>query len=141
MGRTKAQLEAREDRRRKANAVIWAMSAHGRRFFYSERTGRTAHFIFDERGRLRFIDDYTGTAIHVNAKYWRHGFTHGGTCRSIVVMLAEYITHNRPVRRGHFGPWAAWRDEDVWGYGTEAMNKVRSDIEASGVYDSEAVSA
>ena len=135
MGRTKAQLEAREDRRRKANAVIWAMSAHGRRFFYSERTGRTAHFIFDERGRLRFVDDYSGKAIHVNAKHWKHGFTHGGTCRNIVVELAAYITHNRPVWAGLFMTRPEYLGGDVWGYGEEAMTRVIGDIIASGIYD------
>ena len=102
------------------------LGSHGRRFFYSTKYDLYGSFSIDERGCLRYRDDYTGKAIKVVlGGKWR-GFSHGGTCKGIVEALAHYIRTGDPINPGHFGPWPDWMcSGDVWGYGND-MEKVRA---------------
>lgn len=117
----------KNDRLQHANAVLRAMGAHGRRFFYSSKNDRYSELVFDRGGRLRLIDDYTGKSVAIiKGDRWR-GFSHGGTCRAIVEDLANYVRTGKPTRN-HFGPWPEWIcDGDLWGYGDGAA-AVRNDI-------------
>jgi hypothetical protein len=127
-------LDSRNGRLETANRIIEIISEHGRRFFslnadrrepvYPDRISRFEII----KDRLWFRDKYTGKRIYVlyRAGRWR-GFSEGGTLRSLVENLADYILKGAPVR-AHFGPWADWICHgDLWGYG-DSMADVRRRI-------------
>ncbi len=122
------QTHSKAERLEHANAVIAAMARHGRRFFYCERYDRTSHFVIDDRGQLRFVDNYSGKAVLlVKGGKWR-GFSNGGTCRAMVENLGNYVRTGKKCGN-HWGPWPEWVcDGDLWGYGHEASQAVRNDI-------------
>lgn len=139
---SRAQRRAqRQERLAQANAVIKAVSDHGRRFFYGRTSQRISAFRLDERGVLWFDDHYQGTPVYVAYKgHWR-GFSQGGTLRSMVEALALYIREGTPIRPGHFGPWNPSHipDGDLWGYGAEAMHAVRAQLEGNPAVGARAV--
>lgn len=127
---TKRPIELRQARLEHANAVIAAISRHGRRFFH--HAGKITRFELDERGQLWLVDKYTGGRIWMRGNHrWRH-FSDGGTLRSLCEALRDYIVKGEPVPAGHFGPWADWRaDGDLWAYGREAMEALRAELRTS----------
>lgn len=117
-----------ETRIAQANAVIDAMASHGRRFFAGRDGAPNARFLL-AKGHVRFSDDYLKLPFDPTAQGdWPH-FSHGGTLRSIVEALTAYVMDGDPVPSGHFGPWPSrLNGGDLWGYGTDAMASVRSQI-------------
>lgn len=122
-------MDGWESRLNTSNAIIRVMAAHGRHFF-SENSDRRelvanpfiAHFTVDKQGELWFIDRYTRKAILVRQDgNWR-GFSGGGTLRSIVCVLASYITRDIPVSLSYFSPSPEWVcGGDLWGYGNDML--------------------
>jgi hypothetical protein len=111
----------------KANEVIRIIASHGRKFF--SHNSEIGHFVANERGQLFFVDSYTKKPVYVQYRGDWIGFTEGGTLRTLVEMLRDYITGKREdIAMGCFGPWPAWYcDGDPWGYGAE-MERVRLEI-------------
>ncbi|SCZ33073.1 MULTISPECIES: hypothetical protein [Burkholderia] len=111
-----------------ANNLIRAIASHGRRFFYHADGDRYAKLELDARGRVWFVDDYTQKRVytHDTRGRWR-GFTHGGTLRSLVERMRDYITTGWPLPRGVIAPPYLGGDADgnVWGYEREAAAAVR----------------
>lgn len=117
---------ARQQRVEHANALVQVVAAHGRRFFYCVQHDRLARIEVDQRGRVWWIDDYTGKRIFTHAtpmgNRWR-GFSHGGTLRHLVEMMRDYITKGTPIARGYIAPSMSYGD--LWGYGEAATVAVR----------------
>ncbi|WP_315127020.1 hypothetical protein [Comamonas antarctica] len=108
-----------------ANALIQAISRHGRRFFYNRETGTVARLDLDSRGRVWWIDDYRGARVYVaHSGRWR-GFSHGGTLRSLIQALHQYIQRSELLHPEHIAPTMSYGD--MWGYGTEAAAAVRAE--------------
>ncbi len=127
--RTRARLTeatARQQRVVHANALIQAIAAHGRRFFYCVQQDRSARIEVDQRGRVWWIDDYTGKRIFTHptpaGNRWR-GFSQGGTLRHLAEMMREYITTGTPIARGYIAPSMSYGD--LWGYGEAGTVAVR----------------
>lgn len=62
-----------------------------------------------------------------------HGrrFSEGGTLLSLCMALRDYILHDKPIPMGHFGKWPEHLcGGDLWGYGFDEMEKVRSEVTA-----------
>lgn len=126
-------MSTKQERLQHANDLIKAIGSHGRRFFYSAE--RDAFACLELRnGRVWWIDDYMGRCVFTHrttfTNGWR-GFSHGGTLRSLVEDMRDYITHGTPIPR-----WkiviqrlsAADDDlgDNVWGYSEEAARAVRA---------------
>lgn len=113
-----------------ANALIKIISDHGRRFFFyrDKDSGkeRVSYFLFDNGGRVRYVDEYSGQIIFPYktgfGNRWR-GFSHGGTLRYLVEALADYIRVGDQLHRESMGPQMSYGD--MWGYGDEAIAAVR----------------
>lgn len=76
---------------------------------------------------MYFVDDYSQKAIYTawTRDDWR-GFSHGGTLRDLVIVLAAFIRFGGRIAPSRFGPWPQWIcGSDLWGYGNENMTKVR----------------
>lgn len=112
-----------------ANKVLVAISQHGRRFFFDKKSGRIAKFELTIDGKLWFRDDYTDQRIYTAYRgRWRK-FSHGGTMRRLIDDLAAFIRTDKPIPASHFGPWPEWYCEgDLWGYGQEAMQALRREL-------------
>lgn len=112
-----------------ANHLIRTISRHGRRFFYNKSHDRTAHIELNERGRVYWVDDYSGKRIYTHAtaitSRWR-GFSHGGTLRSLAENMRDYIVHGKQIPRWVIAPERSFTDGDIWGYGPEAAPAVRA---------------
>lgn len=113
---------AKDERVAHANALIDVIARHGRRFFYNQRHQRNARIEL-RNGRVYFIDDYSGKAIYTHrttfGNRWR-GFSHGGTLRSLIEQLRDYITSGTLLSRWVIAPAYSSGDGDIWGYGPAA---------------------
>lgn len=117
------RIDERRYRAEKINVLIAAIASCGRRFFHHQ--GNIARMEVDERGRVWWVDHYSGKQVYTHRQWLGRGFTSGGTLNRLVCAFRDYIMTGAPVKRGHFGPWPEWIcDGDPWGYG-EDMEKVR----------------
>jgi len=111
-----------------ANALIRVIASHGRRFFYYEKGDRYARMELDAGGRVWFVDDYSEKRVYTQQRAynrWR-GFTHGGTMRSLVECLRDYITRGEKVPCWRIAtPQLGDSPDDIWGYGPDAAAAVR----------------
>lgn len=122
-------MTTKAERAQHANQLIRSIASHGRRFFYHAAADRYARIELDSRGRVWFIDDYTQKRVytHDTRGRWR-GFTHGGTLRSLVERLRDYITTGWQLPRGVIAPpyLGGNANDNVWGYDREAATAVRA---------------
>lgn len=120
---------AREDKIQRlahANDVILSIASNGRRFFYSPIHDRVARLEITKCGRVWLHDEHSGKRVYIYRSGRWPGFTHGGTMRSLIEAIRDYVRSGRPVQRGHFGPW---RDGfELWGYAPTAMQAVREAV-------------
>lgn len=118
------------------NAILKICASHGRRFFSQDAdqprmtNPRISEFSLDDRGRIWFTDRYSGKRIYVAYKYRWRGFTEGGTLRSLVESMRDYIRDaSNALPYSVFGPWPEWIcGGDPWGYGKEEMAEVRREV-------------
>lgn len=114
-----------------ANQLIQVIAKHGRRFFFSDSTGKTAQLLVDRRGRVWFLDEYSGKLIFTHETTWTNkwrGFTHGGTLRGIVKMMRDYIIKGTPIHPYYIGMERRnVYDGNIWGYSDEAIKAVREE--------------
>jgi hypothetical protein len=128
----KAQIKLQ--RVAEVNAVIKAISNHGRRFFFSNGHQRVAEFRIGNQGQILFYDDYTWHPVYVAYKYRWRGFSHGGTLQGLVEMMRDYIRSGTTIPIVYIGLERVWKDGDVWGYGKEAIQAVRDELNNSPVF-------
>lgn len=124
------------DRLEKVNALLAVIAGCGRRFFHHK--GRISRMRVDDRGRVWFWDSYSQKEIytHCETGRWR-GFTNGGTLRSLVCGLRDYIASG-DASGVHLGPWPdTFCDGDLWGYGA-SMATVQAQAVQSGIARSNA---
>ncbi|BCD83634.1 hypothetical protein PSm6_00410 [Pseudomonas solani] len=124
------KLAAKQQRAEQVNQVIRIIADHGRRFFFSASHQRYASMEVDERGRVWFVDDYSGKRIYTHRTPWGgrwRGFTHGGTLRGLVEEFREYIRTGKQLHPGYLGPERERiTDGNIWGYPLEDMQQVRT---------------
>lgn len=111
-----------QDRLKIANEFIQIISKHGRRFFKDRKTDFVGHFKIKKK-RIYFVDDYTRKEVYLHYEFW--SFSHGGTLKHLVNMLKEYIQGKRDLPLNLLELTAG--GVDIWGYGKEAMDKVRNE--------------
>ena len=71
---------------------------------------------------------------HTNGRW--HGFSEGGTLRSLAIALRDYIQTGKPIPSGHLGPWPEWYSAGApWGYGDamKLVTEVATDLKVSEV--------
>jgi len=133
------RIEQKTERLTHANELIKIIAAHGRRFFFCDITGRTAHLMMDERGRIWLHDEYSGEFIYTHPTTWTNkwrGFSHGGTLRGLVEMMRDYIVRGEPIPAYYLGPERRnLTDGNIWGYTPEDMNIVRKKASALPIID------
>lgn len=114
-----------------ANALIEVISRHGRQFFRNRESGTIARLELDGRGRVWWIDDYRGARVYVaHSGRWR-GFSHGGTLRSLIQALHQYIQRGELLHPEYIAPCRMNpQNGDIWGYGFEAAAAVRTETAA-----------
>ena len=120
------------ERMKHANDLIGVISKHGRRFF-RERSGRVAEIVMSERGRLSWIDEYTGTKVSMERAFgaeptWR-GFSHGGTLQSLAILMREYIKTGNKIPLGCIAGIH-------WGYVWEATQACREEAKKLEIIES-----
>ncbi|MFW5399441.1 hypothetical protein V2A85_06975 [Yersinia sp. 1252 StPb PI] len=123
-----------------ANQLIRIIAAHGRRFFYDTRTERVAQLELNNTGRVFLIDEYTGKRIytHFENRHWK-GFNHGGTLRSLVIMMRNYICKGERIDAYYLGPEnSSLRKGNIWGYPEEAIEAVRNEAGLLPIIEQEA---
>jgi len=114
-----------------ANALIEVISRHGRRFFHNRESGSIARLELDARGRVWLIDDYRGARVYVAYQGRWRGFSHGGTLRSLVEALRDYVLHGTLLHPERIAPGRIDPSNgDIWGYGFEAAAAVRAEAHA-----------
>lgn len=121
-------MDEKKARLQHANDLVNIISQHGRRFFWNERHQRVASLELDARGRVWFIDDYTGQRIYTHRAGFRsrwRGFSHGGTLRCLVEALRDYIGKGVPLHPEYIAPERMTPGSNIWGYSTEGAALVR----------------
>lgn len=126
---SKSTLVNKQQRAEHANQLIQIIAAHGRQFFRCSKTGNVARMEVDSRGRVWFHDYYTQKRIFTHetpfGNKWR-GFTSGGTLRSLVEDIRDYIVSGKLLSRGLIGP-QRFDSSNIWGYEPTAMEACRSE--------------
>jgi hypothetical protein len=115
-----------------ANALLATIASCGVRFFANGEDA--SYFELDARGRVWFVDARSKGRIYTHDEYgpWR-GFTNGGTLRSLVFALKNYVCFGRLLHPYALGPWPRWYcDGDLWSYGL-AMETVRQKARELGI--------
>jgi hypothetical protein len=108
------------ERTQMANEFIAAIAGCGRKFF--SHNGEVSRLELDARGRVWFIDKYSQKRIYTHYRYDWRGFTEGGTLRSLVSRLRDFIKTGKQVpRRAFWHDPSPHPDGDYWGYGPEDM--------------------
>lgn len=123
-------MSTKQERLQHANALIKIIGTYGRKFFYSKE--RDAFAAMELRaGRLWWIDEYRGSAVYIRktgfSSNWR-GFSHGGTLRSLVEDMREYITNGTPIPRWKIVIQQRGHDDltgNIWGYDVASAQAVR----------------
>ena len=110
----------RQSRVARANLLLETIASCGRGFFGRTIEGqrRLAHLEVDRRGRVWFVDDWTGRRIYTHYRGAWRGFSHGGTLKQLVEAIRDWIVSGRPIPG-----W--YSDGDPWAYGHEAMERIR----------------
>jgi hypothetical protein len=126
---TENQLTPKQQRVEHVNLAIRIIADHGRRFFYCPTSNRYASMEVDQRGKVWFVDDYTGKRIFTHETVWGsrwRGFSHGGTLRALVECFRDYIRTGQPLSPFYLGPERNnLSNGNIWGYEPEAMLAVR----------------
>lgn len=133
---TESKLPLKHQRAEQVNQVIRIIADHGRRFFYSQSENRYASIEVDSRGKVWFIDDYTGKRIFTHQTVWGgrwRGFSHGCTLRAVVEAFRDYILTGEPLHPGYLGP-ERFNDSNIWGYDEAGMKAVREQAGALPVF-------
>lgn len=125
----------KQDRLTHANQLIKIIGTYGRRFFWNSENKKFARM--DLRGgHVYFIDDYTGIAIYTHktgfSNKWR-GFSHGGTLRSLVEDMRDYIANGTQIPRWKIVIQQFGRDnleDNIWGYPKDDAEAVRREAYA-----------
>lgn len=119
------------DRLSAANELLKAIGREGPQFFYCDVNERFSSFtVFREK--VLFTDDYTGVQFEVKSGGKWKGFSHGGTLRELVVMIADYILTGKQIPMGYIG-LERHDGSYIWGYCAEDIAKVREKAALTGV--------
>lgn len=130
------KLTLKQQRVEHVNQAIRIIGAHGRRFFFNQVADRYASMEVDQRGKVWFIDDYSGKRIFTHETVWGgrwRGFTHGGTLHDLVKEFRDYIRTGEPLHPGYLGP-ERFDDSNIWGYDEAGMKAVREQAGALPVF-------
>lgn len=133
---TENKLALKRQRVEHVNQAIRIIADHGRRFFYSQSVNRYASMEVDARGKVWFIDDYSGKRVFTHDTVWGarwRGFTHGGTLKDMVKAFRDYVCTGEPLHPGYLGP-ERFNDSNIWGYDEEGMQAVREQAGALPVF-------
>jgi hypothetical protein len=133
----KNKLNLKQQRAVYVNQAIRIIADHGRRFFYSQTVNRYASMEVDHRGKVWFIDDYSGKRVFTHETVWGgrwRGFSHGGTLRRLVEDFRDYIRTGVPLSPLYLGPERSFDECNVWGYDAEGMQAVREQAGALPVF-------
>lgn len=110
------------------NALIKTISDYGRRFFYSEKNNVVAKLSIWRDGHIYFIDDYTLKAVYTAYHGRWSGFSHGGTLRSLIEALANYVRTGNRLSIDWIGPERMCiTDGNIWGYAPDEIAKCRAE--------------
>jgi hypothetical protein len=127
----------RAERVRQVNCLVILISSVGRRFF---NWGRTVDYMeMDARGRLWWNQRWNDHRLYLHSpRPLGHGFSHGGTLRSLVLALKKYAVTGEQLWWRAFGPWETFGADGLWGYG-EDMLVIRDTARALGILKAEPV--
>lgn len=116
-----------------ANRLIQFISECGHRHFWEPRSGRVAALELDSRGLVYFVDACTEVRIYTHHLFEWKGFSHGGTLRTLIERLRDFIRDGGQIYERTLGPWPKCRrGPDPWGYGHD-MEQVRAEARTLGV--------
>jgi len=110
----------KQDRLKAANDFIKVIAGCGRKFFRHEDFVSTLEL--SPVGRVFFIDYYTKKRIYTHT-YYRHwdGFTSGGTMKTMIEDLRDFITNGEMMRAEYFQPDMGNGFKNPWGYGDDIL--------------------
>jgi hypothetical protein len=114
--------KTKEERLEVVNKIIREIASRGRKFFYSKTKDRYAEMVI-EKGKVYFIDDYTGERVYAynTVQNAHRNFSHGGTLWGLIndfrefIVKGEYTNHNN----GYGGLYSPH-----WGYPKEDMQAI-----------------
>lgn len=116
------------DRLKAANEFIKVIASCGRKFF-SENADNfnkvdapfVASMEVDKHGKVWFIDSYTKKRIYTHYRYDWKGFSNGGTLKSLVCNLRDFIKRGDTLRKEYFQPEMGEGFRNPWGYGEDIL--------------------
>ncbi|GIU22103.1 hypothetical protein [Shewanella sp. MBTL60-007] len=124
----------KSERAEQANALIKAISSHGRKFF--DYKGEVSTIEVDAKGKVWFVDSYTKRRIYTHYQGRWSGFSNGGTLRDLVCCMRNYITKGHKIPLAWIAPTRFNPENgDIWGYGQEAAADLRKEVALLDIID------
>lgn len=119
---SKTISQQRLDRIIVANEFIRVIANCGRRFFRNTGSGHDAYLTLNARRNIVWLfDDYTDARINIAREGRWDGFSHGGTLKSLVKSIGEFVLSGKTMRYGYFQPTMDNGFESPWGYGDDIL--------------------
>ncbi|MGO1500798.1 MAG: hypothetical protein ACTHWH_05895 [Marinobacter sp.] len=109
------------------NAFIKVIGGQGRRFFYNSKQDRYAAMQLDERGRVWFVDDYSGERIYTHRDGRWRGFSQGGTLRMLVEVFRNHIKKGEKISARYFSCRSWMGGGHPWGYPSDSLEVLRKE--------------
>jgi len=109
------------------NAFIKVIGDHGRRFFYNSKSDRYAYMELDGRGRVWFVDDYSGERIYTHRDGRWGGFSQGGTLRMLTEVFRDHVKKGKKINARYFTGRSWMEDHHPWGYPSDSLEVLREE--------------
>ncbi len=119
--------DTQQQRLENVNQFIVEIGQRGRRFFYNEKFDRYARLELDSRGRVWFVDDYTGERIytHLRNRHWG-GFSHGGTLQALIEFFSDHVKKGTELNPRYFDITPLSCSGHPWGYPHEDYPELKA---------------
>lgn len=125
---TTGNKPTKQEKIEECNFLITSIASHGRKFFRHGDSVSKLELGF--QGRVYYIDSYTNKRIYTHRRYSRWGgFTEGGTLKSLIEAMRDYIIFDTRIRFGCICAPDFYSDGgNVWGYDPLEAEKLRESV-------------
>ncbi|MDK9789774.1 hypothetical protein [Vibrio sp. D431a] len=117
----KSKKDKKKERVEHANALLINFSSVGAKFFL--HNGGASQFEVDTHGKIWFLDKCSDRRVYVYREGRWKGFTEGGTLRTLIEALRDYIRTGEKISPRFVVP-AFYSYGDVYGYGVAAIKEL-----------------
>lgn len=116
------------------NQLIKLIASTGRKLF-ADKDGYVSTLELSKNGRVLFVDYYTRRRIDTHVHKW-NGFTSGGTLRTLVELLRDYVKKGEKLPLSVIG-MRRGDGSNIWGYPADELEALRIEVAKLPMFEEE----